>query len=140
MRSFSAFILEDHEGFRRFLTTTLKQQAECKTIAGASDGLEGIQQVEQLHPDLILLDIGLPTLNGIEVGRRIRDLSPSSKILFVTQESSAEVVQEAFSLGAKGYMLKCDAAQLLEAVDAVLEGEQFISAHLKRMYPASAAV
>lgn len=140
MRSFSAFILEDHEGFRRFLTATLQRQAECKTIAGASDGLEGIRQVEQLHPDLILLDIGLPTLNGIEVGRRIRDLSPSSKILFVTQESSAEVVQEAFSLGAKGYMLKCDAAQLLEAVHSVLEGERFVSTHLKQVCPASAPV
>ncbi len=99
-----------------------------QVIGVASDGLEAVQKVEQLQPDLILLDIGLPSLNGIEVARRIRELSPKSKILFVSQESSADVVQGALGTGAQGYVLKIDAGrELLEGVNAVLRREQFVS-------------
>jgi DNA-binding NarL/FixJ family response regulator len=81
-----------------------------------------------VRPDLILLDIGLPGLNGIEAARRIRRLSPESKILFVSQESSADVVEEGFRLGALGYVAKMDAgSELLTAVNAVLRGEKFAS-------------
>ena len=79
---------------------------ELQVICEVSDGLEAVQKAEELQPDLILLDIGLPTLNGIEVARRIRKLAPKSKILFMSQESSADVVQEAFSLGAWATSLK----------------------------------
>jgi len=65
-----------------------------------------VQKAEELQPDLIVLDIGLPTLNGIEVARRIRKLSPESRILVLSQESSADVVQEALSLGVLGYVVK----------------------------------
>ena len=113
---------------------TLQEKVECQVIEEASDGLEAVQQAEELHPDLILLDIGLPTLNGIEAGRRIRKVSPSSKILFVSQEGSAEIVQKVLDeLGADGYLLKLDAAEILGAVDAVLQGRQFVSSHLKGM-------
>ena len=97
-------------------------------IGVASDGLEAVQKAEELQPDLILLDIGLPSLNGIEVARQIRKFSPKSKILFVSQESSAEMVQGALGTGAQGYVLKGDAGrELLEGVNAVLRGEQFVS-------------
>jgi DNA-binding response OmpR family regulator len=86
-----------------------------------------VQKAEELQPDLILLDIGLPTLSGIEAARRIRELSPESRILFVSQESSADVVRGALAEGAKGYVVKTDArGELLTAVDAVLRGEQFV--------------
>jgi CheY-like chemotaxis protein len=89
--------------------------------------LEAVQKAEELQPDLILLDIGLPSLNGIEVARQIRKVSPKSKILFVTQESSADVMQGALDAGAQGYVLKSDAeSELLEGVNAVLRGEQFV--------------
>ena len=89
--------------------------------------MEAIELAQALQPDLILLDIGLPKLNGIEAARRIRELAPQSKILFVSQESSVEVVQAAFSLGASGYVVKMDAgSELLTAVDAVLRGERFV--------------
>ena len=98
-----------------------------QVIGEASDGFEAVNQAEELQPDLILLDVGLPTLNGVEAARRIRKLSPESKILFVSQESSAAVVREALAEGAKGYVLKTDARRdLLTAVDAVLRGEQFV--------------
>ena len=99
-----------------------------QVIGVASDGLEAVQKAEELQPDLILLDIGLPSLNGIEVARQIRKLSPKSKILFLSQESSAEMVQGALGTGAQGYVLKSDAKrELLEGVNAVLRGEQSVS-------------
>ena len=99
-----------------------------RVIGVASDGLETVQKAEELQPDLILLDIGLPSLNGIEVARQIRKFSPKSKILFVSQESSADIVQGALGTGAQGYVLKSDAErELLEGVNAVLRGGQFVS-------------
>jgi DNA-binding NarL/FixJ family response regulator len=93
-----------------------------------SNGLEAVQKAQELKPDLILMDIGLPGLNGIEAARRIRTLAPDSKIIFLTQESSPEVVREAVSLGASGYVLKSQAeTDLLIAVDAVLQSKQFFN-------------
>jgi DNA-binding NarL/FixJ family response regulator len=77
---------------------------------------------------LILLDIGLPGLNGIDAARRIRTLCPESKILFLSQESSIDVVAAALSLGARGYLIKADAGDdLLEAIGAVIQGNRFVS-------------
>jgi CheY-like chemotaxis protein len=86
-----------------------------------------------LKPDLILLDIGLPKLNGIEAARRIRQLSPQSKILFLSAESSADVVQEAIRAGGSGYVVKAHAqADLVPAVEAVIRGERFVSSSIQR--------
>jgi len=96
-------------------------------IGEVSDGLEAVQKAEELKPDLIVLDIGLPSLNGFEAARRIRKVAPETKILFVSQESSADVVQEALSLGALGYVVKTHAgSDLLAAVEAVCQGGQFV--------------
>jgi len=124
-------IVDDYEPWCRFVSTTLLKQPELQVIGVVSDGLEAVQQAEQLQTDLILLDIGLPTLNGIEVARRIREVSPASKILFVSENRSADVAEEALSTGAGGYVVKSDAAgELLPAIKAVLEGKRFISASL----------
>jgi len=120
-------VVEDYQQFRRFVCSTLGKNPELQIIGEVSDGLEAVHKAEDLQPDLIVLDIGLPSLNGIEAARRIRTLSPESKILFVSQEGSTDVVQGAFAAGARGYVLKTDAAsELLEAVSAVLRGEQFV--------------
>jgi len=93
-----------------------------------SDGLEAVRKAEELQPDLITLDIGLPKMNGIEAARRIRKLSPESKILFISQESSLDVVFETLSLGARGYVVKSDAGtELVTAVNTVLRDEKFVS-------------
>jgi DNA-binding NarL/FixJ family response regulator len=124
-------VVEDHERWRHFFSTALKKAPELQVIAEASDGLRGVQKAEELKPDLILLDIGLPTLNGIEAARRIREVSPASKILFISENRSFDIVKEALSTGASGYILKSDAAsELLPAVKAVLKGKQFVSASL----------
>jgi DNA-binding NarL/FixJ family response regulator len=126
-RSIRVLIVEDYEPFQRFVTSILQKQPELQIIGNVSDGLEAVQKAKELQPDLILLDIGLPSLNGIEVAQQIRKLSPKSKILFVSQESSADVVQEALGAGAQGYVLKSDARRdLLEGVNAVLRGERFV--------------
>jgi DNA-binding NarL/FixJ family response regulator len=126
-------IVEDYQPFRRFLRSTLQSRPELQVIAEVSDGLEAVQKAQELQPDLILLDIGLPKLNGIEVAKRTRKLSPKSKILFVSQELSLDVVQEALSTGASGYIVKTDAGtELVDAVDAAVRGEVFVSSRLAR--------
>jgi DNA-binding NarL/FixJ family response regulator len=102
MSPFRVLVVEDYEPFRRFVRSRLGKGTELQVICETSDGLEAVQKAEVLQPDLILLDVGLPTLNGIHAARRIRKLSPNSKILFVSQKSSADVVQEAFRSGALG--------------------------------------
>ena len=120
-------IVEDSEPFRNFICSMLRERSELQIVDQVSDGLQAVRRAEELRPDLIVLDIGLPSLNGIEAARQIRRLSPKSKILFVSQESSADVVQEALGAGASGYIVKTDAGrELLQAVSAVLRGEQFV--------------
>ena len=123
-------VVEDYEPIRRFVCSTLSKKPGFE-IFEAADGLEAVGKAEELRPDLILLDIGLPSLNGIDAARRILKLCPESKILFVSQESSAQVVQEALGLGAVGYVVKMHAGrELLPAVEAVLQGTQYVSSGL----------
>jgi DNA-binding NarL/FixJ family response regulator len=83
-------------------TSVHEAQDECEIIGEASDGQHAVSQANRLQPDLVLLDLGLPTMNGIEVAGRIRELSPNSKIQFVTQNHSREIAQEALRTGARG--------------------------------------
>jgi DNA-binding NarL/FixJ family response regulator len=121
-------VVDDYEPFRRFVCSTLDQRPDLQVIGEASDGLEAVRKAEELKPDLIVLDIGLPSLNGIEVARRIRKLCPECKILFMSQESSVDVAQAAFSLGAMGYVVKAHAgSELFAAMESVCHGRRFVS-------------
>jgi DNA-binding NarL/FixJ family response regulator len=127
LSSIRILIADDFRDWRRQVHSLLQARATWQVIAEAVDGTEAVQRAEELKPDLILLDIGLPQLNGIEVARRIRQLSPNSKIIFVSQNSELDIVRAALSAGALGYVRKTDARrELLPAMDAVLRGEQFI--------------
>ena len=113
-------VVEDFERFRQFVVSTLQQSARF-WVTEASNGLEALEKVEEQQPDLVLLDIGLPNLNGLEVARRLRRLAAPPKIVFLSQESSPEVVAEALNLGALGYVHKRRAGRdLLPAIDAAL--------------------
>jgi DNA-binding NarL/FixJ family response regulator len=124
-------VVDDFEPWRRFVTDMLRTQPGLQIIGEASDGLEAVYRAQKLQPDLILLDVGLPTLNGIEAASQIRQLSPKSKILFVSENRSWDIAQEAFRSGGSGYILKSDAASdLLHGVEVVLKGKRFLSASL----------
>jgi DNA-binding NarL/FixJ family response regulator len=124
-------IVEDYADLRNLLRSTLQKNTECIVIGEAVDGLQAVQQAEELQPDLILLDLSLPKLNGMEAFRQIRKLSPRSKVVILSQDSSPEVVQGALRLGAVGYLLKSDAMELPLALDAILQGEVFVSRRLR---------
>ncbi len=126
--SIRVMVVDDFDSFRQFVCSALEQRPELRVICEVSDGQEAVHKARELRPDLILLDIGLPTLNGIEAARRILALVTESKIIFLSQETSADVVQVAMSLGAWGYVFKTHAAgDLLPAIDAVLSGKRFVS-------------
>jgi DNA-binding NarL/FixJ family response regulator len=127
-------VVDDFEPFRRYLRSIVGSRPGLQVIDEASDGLEAVQKAEELKPDLILLDIGLPTLNGIQACQRISTLAPHARIVFVTQESDADVARECLANRPRAYVLKLDAnSDLLHAVDAVLEGKQFVSTGLKHL-------
>ena len=122
-------VVENCEPFRRTVCLILQQRAGLDVVGQAGDGLEAVTKATELRPDLIFLDIGLPKQNGLQAVRQIRKHTPESKILFLSQESDPEIVQEALNLGASGYVAKMVVAkeELIAATRAVLRGEQFIS-------------
>jgi len=132
---FRILVVDDFKPFRDVVCEVLQERRDFYVVGKAADGLQAIELAQKLQPDLILMDIGLPKLNGIEAAKCIRTLSPNSLILFCTQISSCPVIAEAFRLGAQGYLLKIDAAGELEsAVDEILEGRQYVSSHLGPVY------
>jgi DNA-binding NarL/FixJ family response regulator len=130
-RKISILVVEDNEPFRRFVSSTLRDRQNLNVIGEAGDGLEAVQRAEALQPDLIVLDIGLPELNGLDAARQMGELAPNSRIIFLTQESSPDIVHEALNLGAWGYVAKLQAGKdLLTAVEMVVQGQRFVSSGL----------
>jgi DNA-binding NarL/FixJ family response regulator len=124
--------VDDFEGWRHQVSLLFQTRPQWQIIAGVSDGLEAIQKAEDLKPDLILLDIGLPKLNGIEAARQIRKCSPNSRIVFLSQNNDLAIVRAALSTGALGYVWKGDSqSDVLPAIEAVLQGRQFVSSSIK---------
>ena len=135
--SIRVLVVDDYEPWRRFIRLALLAHNKLQVIGEVSDGLEAVEKAQQLQPDLILLDIGLPTLNGIEAAHRIREVSPTSKILFVSENRSHEIAQEALRNGAGGYIVKSDVSHaLLPGIRAILEGKRFISPNFASQRPA----
>ena len=121
-------VVDDYEPFRRVVWAILDARPELQVIGEAADGLEAVQKAAELQPDFILLDIGMPALNGIEAAHRISRLVPAAKILFVSQENDMDVIAAALSDGATGYLHKQTASwELLSAVEAILQGDGFVS-------------
>jgi DNA-binding NarL/FixJ family response regulator len=131
MSTIRVLVVDDYEPLRRVVRLILQLRDDLQIIGEASDGLEAVQTAKALQPDLILLDIDLPTLNGIQAARRLHELVPQAKILFLSIESSPDVVREAFSAGGSGYVYKLNiGSELLTAIETVLRGTEFVGSEL----------
>jgi len=127
-------VVGDFDPWRQHICSMLQTQPEMQVVGEASDGFEAVHITEELKPDLILLDIGLPKLNGIEAAKRLCHSVPGVKILFITHNNDAEMAREALSNGAQGYVLKTIAGrELLHAITACLRGEKFVSSGIERL-------
>jgi DNA-binding NarL/FixJ family response regulator len=122
-------VVDDHDSFRRFVSLALGKRSEFTVIDEVADGLEAVQKAEALQPDVIVLDVRLPGISGFDVARRIRRSCANTRVLFLSQESSAEIIGEALRLGALGYVVKKRAGlDLVAAVDTICHGGQFVPA------------
>src|SRR5947209_17147645 len=136
MQSFRVLVVDDFASFRECVCGMLRG-TQFRVVGQAADGLDAVQKARRCQPDLILLDIGLPKLNGIEAVRRISVVASGSKVVFVSLNDDPEVVKAAFSNGACGYILKSAMnGELLPALAAVLRGEKFLTG---RVAPISAS-
>ena len=125
MRRTTILIVDDYEPWRAMLRSQLTANSDFQVIAEAGNGFEAIEKTAHLHPDLIVLDIGMPLMNGLEAASRIRRVSPDCKVIFVTQEQDNDVRTAAIAAGAAGYVLKSNAAtELAPAIYAALDNTQ----------------
>ena len=124
-------VVDDFEQWRRVVRKALQTKLGLEVFEEAANGLEAVEKAKLLQPDLVVLDIGLPMLNGIEAARRIRNVSAKSKVVFLTENHCGEVADAAVQEGASGYVVKSAfASELIPAVEAALEGKPFLSAKL----------
>jgi DNA-binding NarL/FixJ family response regulator len=131
LASIRVLLVDDFKPWRDRIVLMLRTRPELRLVGEASEGLEAVRIAGELQPDIILLDINLPKLNGIEAAGRIRRLAHKSRILFLTLNDSLDVIQAALSTGAQGYVVKARAGrELLAAIEAVMRGEQFVSGGL----------
>jgi DNA-binding NarL/FixJ family response regulator len=129
----TVLIADDYAAFRSFLRLKLGEKG-FRSIVEAEDGLDAVAKAMELQPDLVLLDIAMPKLSGIEAAARIGLVAPQTKVLFVSLSTDSDIVQSALREGARGYVLKSRIEhELLPAIEAVLQGKRFISPDL---YPA----
>jgi CheY-like chemotaxis protein len=122
-------VVDDFLPWQQFVLEMFESHgAGSNIIYFALDGLEAVEKAQQLQPDLILMDVSLPVMNGFEAARKIRGLSPRSKILFVSELRGRDYIQGAFEAGASGYILKSDAnSDLFQGIVAALHDQQFVS-------------
>ena len=135
-------IVDDFQSWRQFVSEMLQDRPQFQIIGEAADGLEAVRKSEELQPCLVLLDIGLPKLNGIEAARRICAIAPACRILFVSENQCPTIAQEALSVGAcaRGYVVKsCAAEELLPALEAVMQDKHFVSSRFATSEPGNLA-
>lgn len=132
--SLSVLIVDDFKQWRSVVRTTLHSRLGVNMFEEAEDGLEAVHKSSHLRPDLVVLDIGLPGLNGFEVARQIRTISPKSKVVFLTENASYDLGEASFNSGAKGYVTKSAfAKEFIPTVEAVLAGRQSLAVELKAL-------
>ncbi len=121
-------VVDDHPIVRQGLKTLLEGQSGWEVVGEASDGLEALDKADSLQPDVVVLDVTMPKMHGLEACRLLRQKTPGPEILFVTQHDSPHMMREALDAGARGYVVKSNAARdLLEAVEAVSQHRVFVA-------------
>jgi len=119
-------IVDDHEIFRRGLRSLLESRPEFEILGEAADGLQAIEKATQLKPDLIVMDVSMPQLDGLQATRQIRKKLPQTKILILSQHDTSHMLSAALEAGANGYVTKSQVSRcLLSALDAVSNGRPF---------------
>lgn len=128
-------VAEDFEPYRILILSLIATVPNLQVICEVGDGLLAVEKTQELKPDLVLMDIGLPNLNGIDSARQIRKFAPETNIVFVSQETSPEIVQEALGVDRSCYVVKSRVGiDLLAAVQAVLQNTQFVSEGLEKQH------
>jgi len=126
--SISVFLADDHAVVRDGLKLLLETQADIQVVGQATDGRQAVRLVVQLHPQVVIVDIAMPELNGIEAARQIKEVSPETKVIILSMHSSSEHVFQALQAGAQGYLLKEVAGlEVIQAVRAVNAGRRYLS-------------
>ena len=134
MPALQLLLADDHEIVRQGLRSVLESQRDCKIVGEASDGRQAVSLTKELNPDVVILDIGMPSLNGLEATRQILKLRPQTKVLILTMHESDSVIREVLDAGARGYLLKTDAGRdLLSAVDSLRRNKTFFTSRVSQM-------
>jgi DNA-binding NarL/FixJ family response regulator len=119
-------VADDQEGVRRRVIATLSSHQGFEVCGEATNGIEAVEKAKELKPDLIVLDITMPEMNGLDAARHIRVFAPRTPILILSVHKSKQLIEEARKLGVQGYVTKGEAVQkLVQAVDAVLQERAF---------------
>lgn len=139
--SIRILVVEDFEPWRDFFRAELGRDRELEIVGELSDGTHIVEEVERLRPDVVLMDIGLASTNGIEAAKLVHESSPETKILFVSENRSADIAHKAMDNGGNGYLVKIDVRrELLSGIRAVLEGRRFISSSMAGHFLVEATV
>jgi DNA-binding NarL/FixJ family response regulator len=127
-------IADDHEIVRQGLRSMLEAQRDCQVVGEAADGRQAVALTKELNPEVVILDIGMPTLNGLEATRQILKMRPQTKVLILTMHESDSVIREVLDAGARGYILKTDAGRdLVTAVDSLRRNKTFFTSRVSQM-------
>jgi DNA-binding NarL/FixJ family response regulator len=122
-------VVDDHEIVRRGICALLSREPDFEVVCDASDGLQAVREAERLQPNIVVLDITMPEMNGLEAATRIREVAPSAEIVFLSQHDSLEIMKEAFRCGGCGYVVKSAASEeLVTAVRTVSKKKRYVSA------------
>jgi DNA-binding NarL/FixJ family response regulator len=134
MAAFHILVADDHEVVRKGLVSLLQAQPEWQVCGEAGDGREAVEKALQLKPDVVILDIGMPSLNGLEATRQILKANPQARVLILTLHDSDQVVREVLNAGARGFLLKSDAARdLVAAVEALRHDKTYFTSKVAAM-------